>query len=333
MRKRFHGRCGGLVIAIAAALLLAGCGSASYSSSTADTAAAVQTASSSYATDGYYDYGSGIEEEYAAETESAADSTEAAAENRKLIKTVNLSVETKEFDTLMASLEERVQTLGGYIESMDTYNGSAYSSYRSSRSASLTIRIPQERLSGFLDEVSGICNVIRRSESVEDVTLTYVDLETHRNALETERDRLLELMEQAETMDDILTIEERLTDVRYQLQSMESQLRVMDNQVDYSTVYLEVDEVQELTPVAEQSIGERIAEGFSDSLKDVGTGFREFFIWFIVNLPHLVIWAVVIALIVLIIRKIRKRRKAKKQAKPGKPFSQPAEEKETGEGK
>ena len=69
------------------------------------------------------------------------------------------------------------------------------------------------------------------------MTLQYVDLESHKKALTTEQDRLIELMEQAETVEDIITIEGRLSEVRYQLESMESQLRTYDNKIDYSTVY------------------------------------------------------------------------------------------------
>ena len=58
--------------------------------------------------------------------------------------------------------------------------------------------------------------------------------------LETEQQRLLELLETAESLDDILTIESRLTEVQYELDSKESQLRTYDNQIDYSTVYLDL---------------------------------------------------------------------------------------------
>mgnify|MGYP002226154573 CR=1 FL=1 len=87
------------------------------------------------------------------------------------------------------------------------------------------------------------------------MTLTYVDLQSHRDALQTEQERLLQLLEQAESIEDIITIEQRLSDVRYQLESMESQLRSYDNQVDYSTVYLYIDEVEVYTPVEEETHG------------------------------------------------------------------------------
>lgn len=231
--------------------------------------------------------------------------------SRKLIRTVNMSVETKEFDSVMDTLEQRVAELGGYIESMDTYNGSAYSGYRSSRSASMTARIPQDKLNAFLNEVSEISNVTRRSENVEDVTLFYVDLESHKKALQAEHERLLELMEQAEYIEDIITIEQRLSEVQYQLESMESQLRTYDNKVDYGTVYLDISEVQELTPVQEETVWEKITGGFMEDLRKIGEGALEVVIWLLTHIPTLLLWALIIFLFILWIRGCQKRSRKK----------------------
>lgn len=293
------------------AALLTGCGAAvNEGKSAAYMADTVPVESNSMAE---YGYATGSMETTAEPMEGAVETVEVSAQ-RKLIKTVSMSVETKEFDAMMSAVENRLLSLGGYIESSDIYNGSSYSGYRSSRNASMVLRVPQDRLEEFLKEVSDIGNVTRRSDSVEDVTLAYVDLESHRDALRTEQTRLLELLEKAESLEDVLTIEERLTSVRYQLESMESQLRTMDNQVNFSTVYLDVAEVRELTPVAEEGIRQRIAGGFMESLSDIAEGAEELFVWFIVNLPHLVIWAVVLLLVIFGVRKCRRRRKARRAA-------------------
>lgn len=222
-----------------------------------------------------------------------------AVSNRKLIKTVNLDVETKDYDGLVANLEKQIVELGGYIESLDCY-GSDY------RHASITARIPAAKLDGFVKQIGETANVTGRSESVEDVTLKYVDLDSHTRMLEEEQERLLELLETAYTIEDMITIESRLGEVRYQLESMKSQLRTFDNQVDYSTVHIDIDEVIELTPVVELSDGERIVQGFTKSVADVLHGIKEFFIGLIINIPYIIVWAVVITILVLIIRAIMK---------------------------
>jgi len=221
---------------------------------------------------------------------------------RKLIKTVDMTVETKEFDTTLSALETKIAELEGYIENLDTYNGSSYSGYRSSRDANMTIRIPKQSLDIFLETVEGVSNVVRRSESVKDITLTYVDLESHKKVLQAEQETLLQLMKKAEAIEDIITIESRLSEVRYQIESMESQLRTFDNKVDYSTIYLHVQEVRELTPVEEETVLQRITGGFKGSLKDIGDGIVNFAVWFVVNIPYFILWIGVLIIAIVVIR-------------------------------
>ncbi|MDE6064165.1 MAG: DUF4349 domain-containing protein, partial [Lachnospiraceae bacterium] len=143
--------------------------------------------------------------------------------------------------------------------------------------------------------------ITSRSEREVDVTLDYVDLDSHKAVLLAEQERLLSFLEQAETVEEMIMLESRLSEVRYQIESMERQLRTYDNQIEYSTVYLDITEVVELTPVPvkQPTTWERISGGFMDSLKNIGKGFREFFVWFIITLPYLVLFAVIILLIVL----------------------------------
>ncbi len=302
-----------LGFALVLSFCLAACGSsksASYDAAAPaaeyEYAAMEEAAAAEIAYDSYYaeepmepemgDTGNGAE---------APEVNESATSQRKLIKTVDLSVETKDYDNLMVSLEKQIEELGGYIESLGAYNGSYYSG-RVNRSANITARIPADKLDGFVKQIGEEANVVDRNESVEDVTLQYVDLDSHARMLEEEQERLLELLENAQTIEDIITIESRLSEVKYQLESMKSQLRTFDNKVTYSTVHIYIDEVKELTPVVEQTAGERIAEGFAESIRDIGEGFKEFFIGLIINIPYIIVWAVIIAIIAFVVIKIVK---------------------------
>lgn len=301
-------------------LLLGGCGSkADRSSATAadmETAKeAAYDAAGTYLSDDIYSVDPAENEVVADDVaEDGAATPQVEDTSRKLIKNVNLSVETETFEELLATITEKTESFSGYIEESYTYNGSNYYG-RGTRNASMTIRIPAQHLDAFLSSVSEVSNVISRNDSVSDVTLQYVDMESHKKALTAEQDRLLELLEQAESVEDIITIESRLSDVRYQIESMESQLRTLQNQVSYSTVYLDIQEVEKLTPVEEQTRGEMIREGFVDSLYGVGNGLLDFGTAVIIDLPYLVVWAAVILLVILIIRLLRKHRKNKKQKK------------------
>ena len=253
------------------------------------------------------------------EGSSGTEVPENAVSERKLIKTVNIYAETEDFDTLIPALQRQVETLGGYIENISVYDINSYyieNRLEKQQGADMTARVPKEKLDGFLSQVTEQTNVTSRSENVEDVTLQYVDLESHKKALLTEQERLMELLGEAQSVEDIIAIEGRLSEVRYQLESMESQLRTYDNKIDYSTVYLSISEVRKYSPSEDAPVGQRIADGFMKSLEDIGYGIRDFAIGFVIDIPYIVLWIVIIAVAVLVCRLIRKLWK-KRAAKHG----------------
>ncbi len=316
-----------LLACMLAAVLCMGCGASSKSldmgwensSDLQYTDAVGEEGASSYPMgEGSFDYSGSVMDPGDGQTAEAL----GVLQGRKLITTVNLDVETRQFEEAMARLENQVQGMGGYIENMNTYNGSRYSGSRNLRYGNLTVRIPQTRLKEFLTAVSEVSNVVRRSESVDDVTLSYVDMESRRDTLRTEQSRLLAFLDKAQTIEEIITIEERLSNVRYQLESMESQLRTMDNKVDYATVNLSVSEVEELTQAEEPGFWERIGEGFMGSLRDIRDGAGELFVWLVVHLPYLFILALPLCIALLVIWLERRKQRSRKTT--GTPVSPPA---------
>ena len=233
--------------------------------------------------------------------------------NRKLIKNVYMELETKEFDKVTAAISNRVAQLGGYIENSSISNPNSYDQYVGRRNMNITARIPCDRLDGFVQQVETEGNVTYKDENVTDITLQYTDTESRKKSLLTEQDRLNELMKKAETVEDIIAIESRLSEVRYQLESIESQLRTYDNQVDYSTVSININEVVDYTPVKETSVWERISEGFKASLLSVGNFFENLFVGILAFSPILLLIAVFIVIIVLVIKKIVRKKKTSKQ--------------------
>ncbi len=228
--------------------------------------------------------------------------TETVQSNEKIIYTYNYSVETKQFDKFMQTVQARINEYGGYLESSET-NGNPEMSIR--RYANMVIRIPADKMHEFLNMVKENSNVTYSSSSTEEVTLSYVDMQSHIKALKTEQETLMGILERATKLEDIITIQNQLTNIRYELESYESQLRVYDNRINYSTLYLDINEVERETSVAtELTYGQEISQGLSDTFYDIGQGLRGFSIWFIVNLPFLLVWALIIVIIVLIVRKI-----------------------------
>lgn len=247
-------------------------------------------------------------------------SAEIKPAGRKLIRTFNLDIETLEFDSFVASIKAEVNSLGGYIESSST-SGNSYN-YSSSRYANFVCRVPSGKLDEFINTVGGLGNITYCYEDTEDVTLHYVDTEARIKSLQTEYDQLLELLAEAENIDTIILLQQRLTEVRYQLESYESQLRTYDNLVDYSTVNLSINEVKRITAPEQETVFERIRSDFSDNIYDIWVGAQDFFVWFVANIPYFLIWGVIIAAIIFVIRfilgksaKYQERKAARKARK------------------
>ncbi len=247
-------------------------------------------------------------------TDPARTSDEAAPIEHKLIRNVSMHLETREFDALTKSISDAVTFFGGYMEQSDVSGNSLYwSDERSSRCSNLTARIPENKLDAFLTEVSGQGNVTYKNESVQDVTLQYTDITSRKKTLQMEQDRLWELLGKAESIDAVIALEARLSEVRYQLESIESQLRTLDNQIVYSTVYLSIQEVQVLTSTDPDTIPVRIQKGLSRSFNTLKISSVDFLVWFISSLPILAVFAVLVFIAVIILKKPLKRRKTRKQ--------------------
>jgi hypothetical protein len=231
--------------------------------------------------------------------------------DRKLIRTVRMQAETDDLTDVLSALEEKLSQFGGYLQQKEIYQGSAYRGTQR-RSANLVIRIPAQDLNAFLSHLNGSTHVISSNETVDDVTLHYIDVDSQLKALKTEEERLLTMMEKAENLSDLLAIEQRLTQVQQELQSIASQLKSLDSQIEYATIHLSVSEVVEYTPVEEETPWQRIGSGFMDSLSDIWVFLVDTFVFLIANSPRLVLLGGIAAVVILLIRRNKKRKKAKK---------------------
>lgn len=224
--------------------------------------------------------------------------------NRKMITEMNLSMETTAIEASVATISNAVKNLGGYLQS-SSMSGNSINANDNLRYAYMTARVPQQHLEEFLTIISGTGNILQRSENVRDVTLQYTDTQDRIKTLEIEQDRLWELLAKAESMDSIIMLEQRLSEIRYELESFKSQLRTYDDQVNYATVYIDISEVRIFTPQSKGSVGARISKGFSENLSFITYAAIDTFVFIAAHLPALVI----LAAIGLLIWKVGKSRK------------------------
>ena len=252
--------------------------------------------------------------------DTGADSTDADGQvdtseipdSRKLIRNVDLSFETTDFDTFVQDIQSKTTALGGYIESSNL-SGNAYTDRH--RYAYFTLRIPKPQVDTFLSFAEGEANLTRKYENTQDITLQYYDTESRKKALQSEYDRLLELMAKAESVDAVIAIEQRLSEIRYQLDSFESDLRRYDNQVDYSTITVNVSETTVLTASEKSGFWSRVQANLESNVEDLCNAAIGLLIWFLSSLPVLLALAILFFIIYHVVKMIRNRRKSRKAAK------------------
>ncbi len=225
-----------------------------------------------------------------------SESGSAGVIQRKVIKTASLEVQTKAFDDFINTLNAKIEEVGGYIEHSDISGNSIYSN--SSRNANFTIRVPEDKIQAIVDGVGEHGTITNSNYNEEDITLSYVDVESRIKTLTTEQETLLGLLEKAAHLEDIIRLEERLSEVNYQLETYKSRQRTYDNKISYSTVYVNVREVYRIANVVEkepQTLGQRIAEGFKDNMLNIKTGLENFVVWFLSYIVNIIFWGVVLA--------------------------------------
>lgn len=282
--------------------LLTSCGSSSDSASGGS--AGAQTAKN-YATSG------------TADSMSASDVSESGDQGtvsygRKLTKELSVTAETDDFSGTDALLRSETEKAGGYIESssMNTYNGS--------KTEQFVIRIPADQLDSFESIISDSCTVTDKSENVEDITDTYNETESELESLRQEMDSLNAMLTKAETVTDTIAIQDRISDVRSRIGTLEAQMKTYDAQISYSrvSVYLSEDSIAKTDS---QTVGERISHGFRSTIKLLGDFFVALFVFVISASPILAILAAIIVLILCLSRRSARKKKKPYQDRPGVP--------------
>lgn len=285
-----------LVLALALMLsLLAGCGS---SSGTKDEAAMPQAAADET---GSADLGGG-------ENNAGVPRSEA-----KLIYRGSIEMETIEFDQAVEALKALVERCGAYVESSNLHNYDG-----SYRSAHYTVRVPVEHYREFYNGAGELCHVLRKDETTEDVTYAYYDTAGRLETQKTKLTRLQELLKQAESMEDIITIESAISETEHQIETLSGELRHYDDLVDYSTVELSLREVYKLsnTEGIADGYGSRLGAAFVTGWKNFVNGLENITVF----LAHYLMWILLAAVVVILVRQVRKRMNKNEEAPRKFPF-------------
>lgn len=260
------------------------------------------------------------------ESESAAgESRVYSDENAKLIRRASARLQTDDFSAAEAALNALVAEQGGYYESA-AVEGGGYYDRNAARYGSYVIRVPKQAYDTFLSGVDGVGYVVSLNQSSEEIGEVYFDTEARLRTQQTKQTRLLALLEQAATMEDIIDLENALSEVEYQIEQYSTELRRYDSLVDYATIGVELYEVRRLSDGAGTAdrLGTRISTALSEGAQGAGEALGNVIVWCAYHLIALLVLAAAAAVVLAVCLRRRKKRAAPPPAPA--PAEPPAQE-------
>ncbi|MDF1618174.1 DUF4349 domain-containing protein [Petrocella sp. FN5] len=323
--RRFKGLKLGIISVLVMVLVLSACGTQKSSMKEDSVTSSNES--------GFMDYGesapamsqeareeAGIEMEMTVEESKSFDGGESVPESmvineRKIIKTGHMSIETLEYDETITSLKEYIGKYNAYVEGSESYGGQIYESGAQRRSSRYSIKVPAEQFEAMFEELKTLGQVLNANEGREDITSQFVDIESRLETLKVQEDRLLAILEKSEKLEDVIQLEYALQNVRYEIERYTSNLRNMSDSVRYSTIHVHIQEVLKPTIIEKEPItlGERVSQGIKNTLSDIKEGFEDFIVYVIANSPYLLFTALMIFIGIRIYKKSIKKSKTMKQ--------------------
>ena len=214
-----------------------------------------------------------------------------------------MNLETKNFDDVISNINEAVNEYGGYVQSssINTYGDN-------SRYYDATIRIPADKYKEFLKQIEGSGNVSSYSEKVDDITTEYNDKQARLNSLKAEESRIMEFYQKAESISELMDIEQRLSDIRYEIDYIETQIKNYDLLVAYSTLTIHVSETKTYTQT-NTSFTEKLSRAFKNGFSDFVSSIEYLLIDLAYNIYSIIIIVVIVVAGIIIYKKIRNRKR------------------------
>ena len=239
--------------------------------------------------------------------------------SEKIIYSAIADIETISFDETIDMVYDMLLFNNGFVES--SYVGGknyaqTYTKAQTYRTANFTLRIPKDRFMTVTSGLNELGHVTSLRSNSENITMQFVDTESRLASYRVQEERLLAMLAKADEISDMLTIESNLSTVRYNIESLTSNLKNWQSKVDYSTLTIFIKEVEEYTDIEsdeiEQTYWVEIVEGFKTTGKSVAAFFANAFKWMIIYLPIIAIISIITIIAVFLGRRFVKTSKRKK---------------------
>jgi hypothetical protein len=232
--------------------------------------------------------------------------------DRKLIYYANYRIETTQFTDDYDFILNKLNSVNGYVQN-SSVSGQPPTEYGDrGRYAELSLRVPVDKYNDFIASLNGVGNVLSKSQSTDDVSAQYFDTESRINVINTKIERLEDLLKRTQELKDIIELENALSDAMYELDRLQGQKRQLDSLVDFTTVYIDLTEVNEISTISQQEAG------LGQKIKDVASESWDLFVRVLEGLLLVIIGGMPVwifaGLIVFIIIRVKRKKRRKKAA-------------------
>ena len=308
----------GLIIGLLLALTLTGCSDGGYASKV-DTQVAYE--SNSEIRSGYevpaksvsYDNSTTAYEESYKENNGQV-AKQKTQNNDKLVYSSSIRMQTLVYADTINKVRDSIRKYNGFVEYENETNSDTYwydeQKAGGTMMMNMTVRIPTEHYDEFMNDLEGDGKIISRTANVTNISHEYHDTETIIANLRSQLERLQDMMKEARTIDEMITIETRISEVQTQLDQYNTQVSYMDSRVDYSTIDLSIEEVRKYTEKTGATFGERFMQALHGS-KTLFLNFLEWILFFIIYMfPIAVVIGLIVWIIIILTRKMPKKTKS-----------------------
>ena len=234
---------------------------------------------------------------------------------RHVIRNGSIDITVKNTRETMREIQAMVKTSGGIVS-----NSNIYEMREGQFGAYMTLRVPEKAFDAIMEQLETYGKTSNVSTSTDDVTMHYVDLESRLKNQKAQEDRLVEILEMAETVEEVLEVQRELFRVRGDIEAMTAQLTHLQDQVSYSTINLSLREeaipTETISPGAFADFGKRVSQAFIGSINFIMNAVSIIILIFVAILPVLVVLGLFVLILVLLVRKLSRRRQLNKAQKP-----------------
>lgn len=216
---------------------------------------------------------------------SSANTPQKQEDNQKIIYNADLMTVAENLNSFSKDVNSKVNEYKGYIEREEIME----------QNSIISVKIPTNRFNEFIAYVESISKLKNKRISSQNITDSYVDNDSRLKNLKAQENQILEIYKKANTVEDILKVQNELYRIRGEIESLEGRKKLWDNQLEYAAITISVEKLQSIST---KSVG---IISINEFFKSIKSGFVNSSLWIVLSMQKLIIFLVSNVLYIVII--------------------------------